>query len=160
MSQTATNPKAAETAVKHSAKVVEQHSRKIADSAKELEHSSYAIEDSADRTTQLAADRTILAAERTYAAWVRTGLFALASGVGARALLTGLLPEWMIKADASMLVAFSVFCFGAAIWRHLNPGPPPPVPGVARIPRSVLVTVNLFLALVSLAALVGIWAGP
>ena len=103
---------------------------------------------------------TILAAERTYAAWVRTGLFALASGVGARALLTGLLPEWLIKADASMLVAFSVFCFAAAIWRHLNPGPPPPVPGVARIPRSVLVTVNLFLALVSLAALVGIWAGP
>ena len=107
MAQTATKPKAAETAVKQSAKVVEQHSKKIADSAKELKHSSYAIEDSADRTTQLAADRTILAAERTYAAWVRTGLFALASGIGARALLTGLLPEWLIQADASMLIAFS-----------------------------------------------------
>jgi putative membrane protein len=134
--------------------------RKIADSAKELKHSTYRIEDSADRTTQLAADRTILAAERTYAAWVRTGLFALASGVGARALLTGLLPEWLIQADASMLIAFSIFCFGAAIWRHLNPGPPPPAPDVARIPRTVLITVNLFLALVSLAALVAIWAGP
>ena len=139
MSQTATKPKSAEAAVKHSAKVVEQHSRKIADSAKELEHSSYRIEDSADRTTQLAADRTILAAERTYAAWVRTGLFALASGIGARALLTGLLPEWLIQADASMLIAFSVFCFGAAIWRHLNPGPPPPRPGVQQIPRSALI---------------------
>ena len=157
MAETATKPKATEAAVKQSAKVVEQHSKKIADSAKEIKHSSYAIEDSADRTTRLAADRTVLAAERTYAAWVRTGLFALASGVGARALLTGLLPEWLIQADASMLIAFSVFCFGAAIWRHLNPGPPPPVPGVKRIPRMVLIAMNTFLALVSLAALIGVW---
>jgi putative membrane protein len=157
MSQTATKPKPAEAAVKQSAKVVEQHSKKIADSAKELEHSSYRIEDSADRTTQLAADRTILAAERTYAAWIRTGLFALASGIGARALLTGLLPEWLVQADASMLIAFSVFCFGAAVWRHLHPGPPPPRPGVQQIPRSALTVVSSFLALVSLAALIGIW---
>src|SRR4051794_41160733 len=157
MAQTATKPKATETTVKQSAQVVEQHSKKIADSAKELEHSSYRIEDSADRTTQLAADRTLLAAERTYAAWIRTGLFALASGVGARALLTGLLPEWLIKADASMLIAFSMFCFGAAVWRHLHPGPPPPRPGVQQIPRTVLIVVSTFLALVSLAALIGIW---
>jgi len=157
MAQTATNAKYAETAVKQSAKVVEQHSKKIADTAKEIKHSSYAIEDSADRTTRLAADRTVLAAERTYAAWVRTGLFALASGIGARALLTGLMPEWLILADASMLIAFSMFCFGAAIWRYLNPGPPPPVPDLERIPHPVLITVNAFLSLVSLAALIGIW---
>jgi putative membrane protein len=157
MAQTATKSKPAET-VKQTAKVVENHSRKIADSAKELEHSSSRIESSADHTTRLAADRTILAAERTYAAWIRTGLFALASGVGARALLTGVLPEWLIKADASMLIAFSVFCFGAAIWRHLNPGPPPPRPAVRQIPSALLVTVSSFLALVSLAALIGIWA--
>jgi putative membrane protein len=156
MAQTATKP--AETALKQTAKVVEKDSRKIADSAKELEHSSYRIEDSADRTTRLAADRTILAAERTYAAWVRTGLFALASGIGARALLTGLMPEWLIRADASLLIAFSMFCFGAAIWRHVNPGPPPPIPDVRQISRSLLIAVNLFLALVSLAALIGIWA--
>src|SRR5260221_8147256 len=148
MAQTAIKPKAAETAVKQSAKVVEQHSKKIADSAKEIKHSSYAIEDSADRTTQLAADRTVLAAERTYAAWVRTGLFALASGIGARALLTGLLPEWLILADASMLIAFSVFCFGAAIWRYLNPGPPPPIPDVARISDGLLIAVKSFLGVV------------
>jgi putative membrane protein len=161
MAQTATQAKTADRkpteAVKQTAKVVEQHSKKIAHSAKELEHSSGRIEDSADRTTRLAADRTILAAERTYAAWVRTGLFALASGIGARALLTGLLPEWLIQADASMLIAFSIFCFAAAIWRHLNPGPPPPRPAVRQIPRSVLLAVNGFLALVSLAALIGIW---
>jgi putative membrane protein len=156
MAQTATTPTSAET-VKRSAKAVEQTSRKIADSAKELEHSSGRIEDSADRTTRLAADRTILAAERTYAAWVRTGLFALASGIGAHALLRELLPEWLIRADASVLVAFSMFCFGAAIWRHLNPGPPPPNPDVRQIPRALLIAINIFLALVSLAALIAIW---
>jgi len=159
MAQTATKPKPTE-ATKQTAKVVEQHSKKIADSAKELEHSSVRIENSADHTTRLAADRTILAAERTYAAWVRTGLFSLASGVGARALLTGLLPAWLVQTDASMLIAFSVFCFGAAIWRYLNPGPPPPRPAVQQIPRLVLIVVNAFLALVSIAALIGIWVVP
>jgi putative membrane protein len=124
-----------------------------------VKHASVEIEDSAERTTRLAADRTILAAERTYAAWMRTGLFALASGVGARALLTGLMPDWLVLADASALIAFSIFCFGAAIWRHLHPGPPPPVPDVRRIPRAVLITINVFLGLVSLAALIGIWIG-
>jgi putative membrane protein len=64
------------------------------------------------------------------------------------------LPEWLIKADASMLIAFSVFCFGAAIWR----GPPPPRPAVKQIPRALLITVSTFLALVSVAALIGIWS--
>jgi putative membrane protein len=155
----ATPPKTAEAAaaVKQTAQAVERHSRKIADSAHELESSSAHIEDSAERTTRLAADRKLLAAERTYAAWVRTGLFALASGIGARALLTGLMPEWLVRADASLLIAFSVFCFAAAIWRHLCPGPPPPMPDVRRVPGALLVVVNAFLALVSLAALMGIW---
>jgi putative membrane protein len=152
-----TTAKATQSAVKHSAKVVEQHSKKIADSAKEIKSSSAAIETSADRTTQLAADRTILAAERTYAAWVRTGLFSLASGIGARALLTGVVPEWIILANGTVLILFSMFCFGAASWRQLYPGAPPPTPDVKPIPRAVLATINGFLALVSLAALIGIW---
>jgi putative membrane protein len=157
MARTAREAESGGAAVKQTAKSVAQHSRTIAESAKELEQSSAQIETSADRTTRLAADRTILAAERTYASWVRTGLFSLASGIGARALLTGLLPEWLIQADASVLVLFSVFCFAAAIWRHLNPGPPPPVPDVRRVPDALLVAVNVFLALVSIAALIGIW---
>ena len=68
-------------------------------------------------------------------------------------VLTGLLPAWMVLADASMLIAFSIFCFGAAIWRHLNPGPPPPRPDVRRIPPAMLIVVSSFLALVSFAAL-------
>lgn len=152
--------RASDSQVKETAKAVAQHGRKIAETAKEVEHSSAQIESSADRTTRLAADRTILAAERTYASWVRTGLFSLASGIGARALLTTVLPDWVIRADASMLIAFSAFCFGAAIWRYLNPGPPPPSPNVRQIPRWLLMVVNAFLGLVSLAALVGIWVTP
>jgi putative membrane protein len=154
MSDTA---KTTQTAVKQSAKVVEQHSKKIADSAKELKSSAAAVESSADRTTELAADRTILAAERTYAAWVRTGLFALASGMGARALLTGVVPEWIILANSSVLIVFSMFCFGAAIWRQIGPAPRPPRPDVKRIPTAVLAMVNGLLSLVSLAALIGLW---
>jgi putative membrane protein len=150
--------KPVETAVQQSAQAVQQHSREVAESAEQLKRSSARVESSADLTTRLAADRTLLAAERTYAAWVRTGLFALASGVGARALLTGLLPEWLVRADATALVLFSVFCFAAAIWRQLRPGAPPPAPSVRQLPRSLLITINSFLALVSLAALVGIWA--
>src|SRR5262245_13596642 len=132
---------------------------RIKDSAVQMERSTARVEDSADRRTELAADRTIFAAERTYAAWVRTGLFAMASGVGAKALLTGIVPDWLVLITGSALMLFSVFCFGAAVWRHLYPGPPPPVPDVARIHPAVLFLVNTFLVLVSIAALVGIWFG-
>jgi putative membrane protein len=153
-------PKATEIAVKRSARAVEQQSRHVADSASETKHSAARIETSADIATRLAADRNVLAAERTYAAWVRTGLFALASGIGAHALLFGVVPGWLARADASVLIAFSIFCFAAAIWRYIEPGPPPPVPQLNRIPQSALIVVNGFLGLVSLAALVGIWMSP
>jgi len=145
--------------IERTARTVEKHSRKVAASAAETKQSAAAIEESADLNTRLAADRNILAAERTYAAWVRTGLFALASGIGARALLAGVVPGWLVMADASMMIVFSTFCFGAAIWRQLNPGPPPPRPQLAQIHPALLIVVNAFLGLVSLAALVGIWVG-
>lgn len=130
---------------------------RIKDSAVEMERSTARVEDSADRRTELAADRTIFAAERTYAAWVRTGLFAMASGIGAHALMTGVLPEWLILTTGSVLLLFSVFCFGAAVWRHLFPGPPPPVPDAVRIHPALLILVNVFLALVSITAVANIW---
>lgn len=74
-----------------------------------------------DRRTRLAADRTVFAAERTYAAWVRTGLAALASGVGAKKLLEGVIPAWGVLAVGTVLVLFSSFCFRAAIWRRWFP---------------------------------------
>ena len=113
----------------------------------------------ADRRNELAADRTVFAAERTYAAWVRTGLAALASGVGARKLLEGHVPEWVILLGGTVLVAFSAFSFGAAIWRELRPGAPPPRSDVKRIHPAILVLVNACLVVVALAALLGVWFG-
>ena len=133
--------------------------KKLEDNAEKLGDSAQKLGDSADRRTELAVDRTVFAAERTYAAWVRTGLVALASGIGAKKLLAGLVPEWMIVATGTLLVAFSAFCFAAAVWRNLHPGAPPPPPDVPRIPPALLVLVNGFLVLVACAALVGVWLG-
>jgi putative membrane protein len=124
----------------------------LAESADKDQTQQYGVEDSAERTTQLAANRTVFAAERT-------GLLAPASGIGAKALLSEVMPEWLIITTRSILVLFSAFCFGAAVWRHLEPGVPPPRVDVSRIPFWILVAVNGFLALVALAALVGIWFG-
>lgn len=129
---------------------------KLAASAAHLEHSAAEQTDSADRRTELAADRTILAAERTYAAWVRTGLAALAAGIGARALLDKIVPNWLIGATGSVLILFSGFCFVAAVWRQMSKFTPPR-PDTRRIPAALLIAINGFLLIVSLAALIGIW---
>jgi len=119
---------------------------KLADSAGRLTESAEQQTDSADRRTELAADRTVLAAERTYA------------GIGARALLDKVVAPWLIGATGSVLILFSAFCFAAAVWRQMI-RISPPRPDTRRIPAWMLVTVNGFLVLVSLAALVGIWLG-
>jgi putative membrane protein len=144
-------PKVVETSEKLKASAVH-----VKDSAAQMERSTARVEDSADRRTELAADRTIFAAERTYAAWVRTGLVAMASGIGTKALITDVLPEWLIIITASALMLFSVFCFSAEVWRHFYPKPPPPVPDAARIHPALLILTNAFLSVVSIAALVGI----
>lgn len=130
---------------------------KLAESASKLEESAVEQTDSADRRTELAADRTIFAAERTYAAWVRTGLAALAAGVGAKALLKDVVHPWLASATGSVLILFSAFCFFAGVWRELDAGAPPPRPDIRRLPPWLLISVNGFLVLVALAALVGIW---
>lgn len=147
--------------------MAEESVRQVARSAEETrsaaEQTKEAAEktkDSADRRTELAADRTLFAAERTYAAWVRTGLVALASGIGAKKLLAGIVPGWMVVGTGTVLVLFSAFCFVAGVWRQLFVGAPPPRPDVPRLPPAILVVVNGFLALVALAALLGLWFGP
>jgi putative membrane protein len=132
---------------------------KMKDSTSRMERGTARMEDSADRRTELAADRTVFAAERTYAAWVRTGLVAMASGIGAKALLEGLVPQWLIMSTGSVLILFSSFCFGAAVWRNLYHPVSPPVPDAVRIHPALLIAVNGFLILVALAALVGILFG-
>jgi putative membrane protein len=116
-------------------------------------------QDGPDHRTTLAADRTVFAAERTYAAWVRTGLAALASGVGARKLLEGHVPEWVILLGGTVLVLLSAFSFAAGVWRQLYPGPPPPKSDVPQLHPAILVVVNAALVVVALSALVGIWSG-
>jgi putative membrane protein len=138
---------------------LQDSTQKLAESAETIEKSTVRVEDSADRRTELAADRTVFAAERTYAAWVRTGLFALASGLGAEVGLAGVVPEWMIMANGSVLIFFSAFCFVVAVLHPLQPGPPPPKPDVRNVPPSVLVAVNVFLTLVSIASLIRLWIG-
>lgn len=150
---TIANEKAASANVKAAA----AHSQ-LASSAQHMEHSAAEQTDSADRRTVLAANRTVLAAERTYAAWVRTGLAALASGVGARALLDGLMAHWMIQTTGVVLVLFSAFAFIAAIWREIMPSVPPPRPDTKKLSSLLLIGINGFLVLVSIAALVGILA--
>lgn len=131
-------------------------STRLARSAKHLTNRAQQQTDSADLRTELAADRTVLAAERTYAAWVRTGLAARASGVGARALLDKLVPVWLTRATGSVLILSSAFCFAAAVWRQMDTVYPPR-PDTRQILSWILIAVNGFLAIVSLAALVGIW---
>lgn len=126
-------------------------------SAAHLARSATAIEESVDRNTRLAANRTVLAAERSYAAWVRTALASLATGVGARTLLAQFVPDWLALVAGSVLILFAAFCLWAGVWRELHPGADPSWPNVRRIPTVVLLTVNLLLILVTLAALVGIW---
>jgi putative membrane protein len=146
-------------AQKSAATAVETQSKKVADSAKKLKESSVRIEDSADRRTELASNRTALAAERTYSAWIRTGLFSLASGAGAKGVLTGLMPAWIVLADSSALIAFSIFCFCAAVWRMNHSGATRPGPDVPRIDYRILIAMSAFLSVVSLAALWGILVG-
>src|SRR6476659_3418375 len=139
-------------------KHIRRESAAIKRSAKAVELSTAELTDSADRRTTLAGDRTLLAAERTYAAWVRTALAALAAGVGARALVKDILPLWVGKLTGTVLIVFAGFCLVAAVWRELRGVPTTPQPDIPAIPRALFVPMNLFLMLVTLAALIGIWS--
>ncbi|HEX8664966.1 MAG TPA: DUF202 domain-containing protein [Beijerinckiaceae bacterium] len=145
--------------IKESAAEVKVSAQRMKASAEGMKASTEEMKDSADRRTELAADRTVLAAERTYASWVQLGLGSLAAGIGAKKLLGGVVPEWMIIVQGTLLVLFSAFCFGAAVWRQFSPGVPPPRPDVRRIPPHMLMAVNAFLALVAFSALLSIWFG-
>lgn len=128
-----------------------------AKAAKVTAKAAVVTQDSAERRTELAGDRTVFAAERTYAAWVRTGLVGLASGIGARALLEGLVPDWMVMSQASVLMLFAIFCFFAGVWRQIFKAELL-APDIKKLPGWVLISVNVFLALVAATALFGMWA--
>jgi putative membrane protein len=137
---------------------LKKQTAEIKRSAKAVEQSADELTDSADRRTVLSGDRTLLAAERTYAAWVRTALAALASGIGARALVKDILPDLVGKLTGSVLVVFAGFCLVAAIWRELQGIEKVQADDFRPIPAGLLMPMNGFLLLVALAALIGIWA--
>jgi putative membrane protein len=146
--------------VADTARAVEKQAQHVSKSADQLKASAGAIErsasdltDSADRRTVLATDRTVLAAERTYAAWVRTGLVGLASGIGAHAVLDQKGARWLIVSAASVMIAFSIFCFMAAVWRQL-PLARAPKPDTPQLPVVILVLFSILLSLTAAASLV------
>jgi putative membrane protein len=159
LKRSAEHAKEAAVQTQEAAENTQEAAEQTQTAAKTTAKATVQLKDSADRRTELAANRTVFAAERTYAAWVRTGLASLAAGIGAKKLLEGVVPEWMILSTGSVLVLFSAFCFAAAVWRQLFTGSQPPQPDVERIPPFLLVLFNGFLALVSLAALFGLWFG-
>lgn len=141
------------------------HERQLSGETEEIKRSARAVEqsmdqvaDSADRRTVLAGDRTLLAAERTYAAWIRTALAALASGIAGKALLKDILPQWIGRTAGTILILFAGFCIIAAVWRELNGISKASHPDLRPMPRALLVPMNIFLLLVVLAALAGIWS--
>ena len=140
------------------ARELKRHSADIRRSARAVEQSTEYLVDEADRRTTLASDRTLLAAERTYAAWVRTALAALGAGIGARALVKGILPASVGKVSGTVLILFAGFCLLAAVWRELQGVPREPSPDIKPVPRGLLIPMNFFLLVVAFAALVGIWA--
>ena len=143
---------------KEAAEQTSQAAETTSCAAQQTAVAAHVAKSSAERTTELAADRTILAFERTYAAWVRTGLVALASGIGARKLLEGVLPEWMVIATGTILLLFSCFCFVAGVWRHLW-RVDAPAPDAPKVPSPIFVVFNGFLALVALTACFGLLLG-
>jgi putative membrane protein len=137
---------------------VRKETAQIQRSAEAVEDVAVSLTADADRRTVLATDRTYLASERTYAAWMRTALAALASGIGARAVMHDILPGIAAKVIASILVLFAALCVIAAVWRQLQGVSPPPHPDIRPIPNAVLIPTNAVLMLVVIAALIGIWA--
>lgn len=139
-------------------KQLSKDAAEIKRSARAFERTSSELTGNADRRTVLAGDRTLLAAERTYAAWVRTALAALAAGIGARAVVKDILPQWVGKMTGTVLILFAGFCLVAAVWRELRGMPMMPHPDIRPIPRALLVPMNFLLLMVTIAALIGIWS--
>ena len=67
------------------------------------------------------------------------------------------LADWFVSLTGSVLILFSAFCFMAAVWRELEAGRIAPRPELHRLPTWLLLSVNGFLVLVAVAALVSVW---
>lgn len=111
----------------------------------------------AEERTEFAADRTALAGERTYTAWVRTGLAALVSGLAVLRFMQDVLAGWSLRAVAAALIAFALFCFGAAVWRYWRTGQLLDRTDARRIGTGLLLLATLTLVAAGLVALGSVW---
>lgn len=87
-----------------------------------------------------------------------TGIAALASGIGAKALLEQHVSDELTTASSFVLLLFAAFCFVAGVWRQLLRGAPPPRPDVPILPTWLLIAFNGFLVVVCLAVMIGFLA--
>ena len=110
-----------------------------------------------EKRDSLAEERTGLAAERTYAAWMRTGLAGLAAGVGAPRLLGAETQPIIVNLIATLLLSFSLFCFGAAVWREISAAREFKSAREPRIPVWLLILLSTTLSLIALAAAFLLW---
>lgn len=105
-----------------------------------------------------AEQRTLLANERTYTAWIRTGLAALAAGVGFARFIAGTIPDWTVRLIAIILILFGFGCFWLALWRYRHLGQRFPELRPVTVPLPLITILTLFLMLVALLTLGGLWA--
>jgi putative membrane protein len=114
-------------------------------------------QEQSDVRERLAEDRTVLANERTYTAWVRTGLAALATGVAFGKFLTGTMPDWTIRAIATILILFSGCAFFLAIWHYTHLGLKLRNAEIRTLPIKSLMVLTAALCAASILALIGFY---
>lgn len=69
------------------------------------------------------------------------------------------MPGLLIGITGSILIAFAGFCLVAAVWHEVRTGAQRRGSAIVSLPTALLVTVNAFLMLVCIAAMIGLWAG-
>jgi len=115
-------------------------------------------QDEINRLKRESSERTsVLANERTYAAWVRTGLTALATGLAIEKFLGGVVPDWSIRINSCILIAFSGICFFLAAWRYQHVGVRMSSQHVTGAPTGLLIIISVFLVLAAFIALMGVF---
>lgn len=61
--------------------------------------------------------------------------------------------SWLVLANGTILMALSVFCFCAAVWRPSHAGVASRLSSVKAMPQSALIIANSALSLIALGAL-------
>ena len=107
--------------------------------------------------TEFSAFRTAMSTERTYTSWVRTGLAALVSGLAVLRFMHDVMSGPSLRLVAVTFIAFSLFCFGAGVWRYWRTGQMLDRLSARRISTIVLMLATMLLVAAGLVALAATW---